>query len=75
MKCYKPAEFAKMLGVSTRTLIRWESEGKIESYRTPGNQRFYTHAQYAKYCEQSGMKPEDIEPDPDDIFDNNDSVH
>lgn len=35
-------EAARLLGVAVNTLRRWESEGKISSTRTPGNQRRYS---------------------------------
>lgn len=34
-------EASKFLSVSKSTLRRWEKEGKIKSYRTPGNHRRY----------------------------------
>ena len=33
------SEAAELLGVSTRTIRRWESEGKIKATRTEGNHR------------------------------------
>jgi len=34
-------EASKILGVSTKTLRRWEKEGKIKPSRTLGNHRRY----------------------------------
>lgn len=34
-----PAETARILGVHPQSLRRWEKEGKIKAYRTPGGQR------------------------------------
>lgn len=34
-------EASKLISVSKTTLRRWEKEGKIKSYRTPGNHRRY----------------------------------
>jgi excisionase family DNA binding protein len=40
MSNYVPPRIAsKQLGVSTKTLYRWEEEGKIKTYRTPSGQR------------------------------------
>ncbi|MEG4573819.1 IS607 family transposase [Microcoleus sp. N3A4] len=39
---WKVAEFGKLIGVSSSTLRRWESEGKLIPDRTLGNQRLYT---------------------------------
>ena len=36
-----PQEAAELLGVSTRTLLRWEDKGKITSRRTEGGHRRY----------------------------------
>lgn len=36
-----PGEVAKLLGVSSKTLSRWASEGKIPSIRTLGGHRRY----------------------------------
>jgi excisionase family DNA binding protein len=33
------SEAAELLGVSTRTIRRWESEGRIKAIRTEGNHR------------------------------------
>lgn len=52
---YKPAAFAKKIGVSVRTLNRWDKSGVFKACRTPANSRFYTQEQYKNYCIQSGM--------------------
>ncbi len=39
---YKPHEFAKIVGVSVKTLQRWDSSGKLPAKRTPSNYRYYT---------------------------------
>ena len=49
MSNYKPQEFAEMIGVSVKTLQRWDREGKLISQRTPTNRRYYTHKQYVDY--------------------------
>ena len=49
MKNYKPQEFSKMLGVSVKTLQRWDNDQKLIAHRTPTNRRFYTHEQYVEY--------------------------
>lgn len=38
----RPHEFAKRLGVSVKTLHRWDESGKIKAKRTPSNHRYYT---------------------------------
>lgn len=48
-KIYKPKEFAKLLGVSVRTLQRWDKKGLLVAYRTPTDRRYYTHEQYLEY--------------------------
>ena len=49
MKTYKPNEFAKMIGVTVKTLQRWDKEDTFTAYRNPKNRRYYTHAQYDAY--------------------------
>lgn len=46
MKMYKPNEFAEMLGVSVKTLQRWEKDGKFVIFGNHANRRYYTHEQY-----------------------------
>ncbi|MEG3834225.1 MULTISPECIES: IS607 family transposase [unclassified Microcoleus] len=41
---WKVAEFAKLVGVSSSTLRRWEKEGKLIPERTLGNQRVYSES-------------------------------
>ena len=53
MKMYKPNEFAEMLGVSVKTLQRWDNEGKLIAFRNPANRRYYTHDQYLDYLEKT----------------------
>lgn len=56
MNNYKPQDFAEMLGVSVKTLQRWDREGKLKAFRTPSDRRYYTHKQYVDYMSES--KPE-----------------
>lgn len=56
MRNYKPQEFAEMIGVSVKTLQRWDNEGKLKAYRTPTNRRYYTHSQYIGYMGESNTK-------------------
>ena len=46
---YKPKEFAEMLGVSVKTLQRWDNEGILKAQRNPMDRRYYTHKQYVDY--------------------------
>ena len=49
MSNYKPQDFAKMIGVSVKTLQRWDRDGKLTAQRTPTDRRYYTHKQYVDY--------------------------
>ena len=49
MSVYKPKDFSKMIGVSVKTLQRWDKSGKLKAHRTPTDRRFYTQEQYAQY--------------------------
>lgn len=46
-RLYRPKEFAEMVGVSVRTLQRWDASGKLPAGRYPSGRRFYTDADYA----------------------------
>ena len=46
---YKPKDFAELLGVSVKTLQRWDREGTIKANRTPTNRRYYTYDQYLQF--------------------------
>jgi len=56
MSNYKPKEFAEMIGVSVKTLQRWDREGILKAYRTPKDRRYYTDKQYAEYTGKKGQK-------------------
>jgi excisionase family DNA binding protein len=44
-KQYRIADAAKYLGVSTKTLRRWDDNGKLKAIRSEGDQRYYSQAQ------------------------------
>ena len=44
-KNYNISEAAKKIGVSVKTLQRWDREGKLVANRTPSNRRYYTDSQ------------------------------
>src|SRR5215467_9867973 len=47
---YKPKEFGQLIGKATKTLQRWDREGRLKAHRSPqSNRRFYTHDQYLEY--------------------------
>ena len=43
---YKPKDFAELLGISVKTLQRWDREGILKANRTPTDRRYYTYDQY-----------------------------
>lgn len=57
MKVYRIHEMAEKLGVSIKTLQRWDNAGKLPARRTPSNQRYYTEDQYLDYIGMSVEKP------------------
>lgn len=48
-KIYSPAEFAKKVGVTTRTLRRWEAAGKLIAKRRPSGHRYYDESDVRSY--------------------------
>lgn len=53
MTMLKPKDMAKCLGVTVKTLQRWDNENILKAHRTPTNRRFYTEEQLAQYLKQS----------------------
>jgi putative resolvase len=53
---YKPQEFAEMIGVSVKTLQRWDNGGKLKAFRSPTDRRYYTHKQYVEYMGDGNSK-------------------
>ena len=49
IKNYKPKEFAELVGVSVKTLQRWDREGILKANRTPTDRRYYTYNQYLQF--------------------------
>ncbi len=43
------SQAADALGVSLGTIRRWSDMGYLESYRTPGGQRRFSHAQIDQF--------------------------
>lgn len=52
-KIYKPNEFAQMIGVSVKTLQRWDGAGALVAHRNIKNRRYYTQDQYEAYMKIS----------------------
>lgn len=46
---YKPKAFAELIGVSVKTLQRWDREGILKANRTPTDRRYYTYDQYLQF--------------------------
>ena len=53
---YSTGEFSKLIGVSAKTLERWDKQGKFKAHRTPTGRRFYTQEQYLGYTKQPGKE-------------------
>ena len=49
-------DMAKRLGVSVKTLQRWDREGILIAKRNPNNRRYYTEDQYLEYIGSSDKK-------------------
>lgn len=62
MKKYKISQFVELLNVSTRTLRRWDNDGKLIAYRFPTGDRFYMENQVCKniiYARVSNVRQRD----------------
>ena len=46
---YKPKDFAELLGVSLKTLQRWDREGTLKANLTPTDRHYYTYEQYLQF--------------------------
>ena len=44
---YSVAQFAKQVGVSVKTLQRWDREGRLKAKRTLSGRRYYNEADLA----------------------------
>jgi predicted site-specific integrase-resolvase len=44
------------LGVSVKTLQRWDNDGKLKAYRSPSDRRYSTHKQYRDYMGDGNSK-------------------
>jgi len=53
-------DMAKRLGVSVKTLQRWDREGILVAKRNPNNRRYYTEDQYLEYIGSSSKKDKKI---------------
>lgn len=49
MLILKPKEMAEKLGVTVRTLQKWDNQGILKANRIPTNRRYYTEEQYLHY--------------------------
>jgi YD repeat-containing protein len=48
-KTYTTGKFGKLIGITTRTLQRWDDAGKLVAHRSATGRRFYTESQYREY--------------------------
>ena len=46
---YKPKDFAELLGVSVKTLQRWDRDGILKANRSPTDRRSCTYDQYLQF--------------------------
>ena len=49
MNIYSISEFSALIGMSIRSLERWDKEGDLVAFRTPRGRRYYTDEHYKKY--------------------------
>ena len=49
-----------MLGVSVKTLQRWDKQGKLKAYRTPTDRRYYTDTQLREFAKDNPSIVEEL---------------
>ena len=59
MSILKPKDMSQKIGVSVKTLQRWDKAGILKAHRTPTNRRYYTEEQYLKYIGKQGDNQSD----------------
>ncbi|PWT34473.1 IS607 family transposase [Limosilactobacillus reuteri] len=59
MSILKPKDMSQKIGVSVRTLQKWDKAGILKAYRTPTNRRYYTEEQYLQYIGKQGDNQSD----------------
>lgn len=59
MSILKPKDMSQKIGVSVRTLQKWDKAGILKAYRTPTNRRYYTEAQYLQYVSKQSDSQSD----------------
>ncbi|MGH7452077.1 MAG: IS607 family transposase [bacterium] len=60
MTAYSTGKAARLLGVTVRTLQRWDTDGKLKAKRTPTGRRFYTDQDIRKFRQESAVRVERI---------------
>lgn len=60
MENYKVSKFAEKIGVSIKTLQRWDRMGILIADRTPTNRRYYTNEHYLKFKNHNHLFNNDI---------------
>ncbi len=56
---YKPKDFARLLGISVKTLQRWDKDGILKAHRSPTDRRYYTSEQYDQYMSSARSASEE----------------
>ena len=53
---YKPKDVAKLMGVTVKSVQRWDNEGRLVAKRTPQNRRYYTQDQIDEFLGKEPTK-------------------
>ena len=54
-KIFRLSEMAHKIGMSTRTLIRWDEQGLFVPFVSPAGQKYYTYFMYLNYLAISNI--------------------
>jgi putative resolvase len=55
-RIYSPREFGLLVGKTTKTLQRWDREGRLKAHRSITARRYYTHTQLLQVMGHTAKK-------------------
>lgn len=65
---YRAGETAEILGVTTQTLHKYDTDGKLKAYRSEGGHRLFAKEDILMFLDQKGMLYDDTGQDRRDVI-------